>query len=121
MKTGMTASARWSLIFWSCAMVVLLLSLMPPVPHIPTTGWDKSNHLLAFSVLAILGCRAYPAHIAVVLVGLLLYGGLIEVLQFFTPYRLAEWGDLIADGLGIIVGYGLQVFLRQFKRTGYSD
>lgn len=102
-------------------MVVLLLSLAPPVPHLPTTGWDKSDHLLAFAVLTTLGCRAYPAHIAAVLVGLFFYGGLIEVLQSFTPYRLAEWKDVIADGLGIIVGYGLGVFLSIFDRTGHSD
>ena len=121
MNTGITASARWSLSFWGCVMVVLLLSLMPPSPQMPTTGWDKSNHFLAFAVLTMLGCRANPLHIAAVLVGLLLYGGLIEVLQSFTPYRFAEWGDLLADCLGIIVGRGLDILLCKFDRTGYSD
>lgn len=53
--------------------------------------------------------------------GLLLYGGLIEVLQSFTPYRVAEWGDIIADGLGVIIGFGLDLFSRkiaQMSRTG---
>lgn len=38
------------------------------------------------------------------LLGLLAYGGLIEVLQSFTPDRMAEWGDLLADGVGLLIG-----------------
>ncbi|OGA36400.1 MAG: hypothetical protein A3F75_03380 [Betaproteobacteria bacterium RIFCSPLOWO2_12_FULL_64_23] len=117
----MSASVRRHLLFWGCAMAVLVLSLMPIVPHPPTTGWDKGDHFLTFAVLTILGCRAFPAHIAAVLAGLLVYGGLIEVLQSFTPYRLAEWGDLVADSLGIIVGYALKRFSSKFERVGQPD
>jgi VanZ family protein len=35
---------------------------------------------------------------------LLAYGGLIEVLQSFTPSRYAEFGDLFADGAGLALG-----------------
>lgn len=102
-------------------MGILVLALMPiTVPHIPTTGWDKSNHLLAFAVLTILDCRTFPDRVAAVLVGSVLYGGLIEVLQSFTPHRSAEWGDLVADALGVIVGCGLVVLLDKFRRSGYS-
>ena len=107
MIISMTARARWMLMFWSCGVAILILALMPTGPQLPTTGWDKSDHALAFVVLTILGCRAYPNRIAVVLVGLILYGGLIEVLQSFTPYRSAEWADLLADAIGVIVGRGL--------------
>ncbi|WP_213956015.1 VanZ family protein [Variovorax sp. dw_954] len=91
---------RWA--FWATCLVVLVLALVPTVPpEIPTTGWDKSNHMLAFAVLALLGRTAYSRRLAAVAVGLFLYGGLIEVLQSFTPTRMAEWGDLFADSLGI--------------------
>ena len=103
----------WKSLFWTCAAAVLILSLMPPAPYMPTTGWDKTNHVLGFSVLAVLGCRAYPARVAMTLFGLLLYGGLIEVLQSFTPDRYAEWEDVIADGIGILAGYGIAVFLKR--------
>ena len=96
------------LIFWSCAAAILVLALIPTsVPYTPTTGWDKSNHVLAFAVLAALGCRAYPRHIAAVLASAILYGGLIEVMQSFTPDRMAEWADLFADAIGAVVGCGL--------------
>ena len=88
---------------------------MPTVPHLPTTGWDKSNHALAFIVLTILGCRAYPNAIAAVLLGSIAFGGLIEILQSFTPYRFAEWGDLLADTIGVIVGRGLDSLHRRWR------
>ena len=44
---------------------------------------------------------AYPKRPAILLAGLLTYGGMIEVLQSFTPDRMAEWADLLADALQV--------------------
>jgi len=96
--------ASWALLFWSCGLVILVLALLPTAADLPGTGWDKGNHFLAFLVLTVLGCRAYPNHVVILLAGTVLYGGLIEVLQSFLPYRSAEWGDLAADAVGTLVG-----------------
>ena len=85
-------------------LAILVLSLMPPSSGLPTTGWDKSNHMLGFGTLGFLGVRSWPNRTVVVLAALLAYGGLIEVLQSLTPYRSAEWADLLADGVGLAVG-----------------
>lgn len=90
--------------FWGCAIVVLMLALAPSSSAIPTTGWDKTNHLLAFAVLAFLGNHAWSGRTVAVLLGLLVYGGVIEVLQSFTSDRFAEWWDLLADGVGLVFG-----------------
>jgi len=100
-------SSRWILAFFACALAVLVLALMPSPPPMLTTGWDKSNHLLAFSVLTWLGGKAFPRKLALVMAGLLAYGGLIEILQSLTPTRSAEWLDLLADGVGILLGWAL--------------
>lgn len=92
-------------LFAATALVVMVLSLLPLDADVPSLGWDKANHLAAFALLALLGCRAYPAQLAIVLPGLLAYGGLIEILQSFTAFRHAEWGDLLADALGIVLGW----------------
>jgi VanZ family protein len=99
------ARRRWA--FWSCALAVLVLALMKPVHHMPTTGWDKANHALAFFVLALLGAAAYPRRWRRVLLWLLAYGALIEVLQGLTGWRDAEWLDLLADGVGLALAWPL--------------
>lgn len=83
-----------------------MLALLPNDVPIPSTGWDKSNHLLAFSVMALLGIRAFPGRAMAVLAGLLTYGILIEVLQSFTPSHSADWHDVVADAVGLILGWG---------------
>jgi VanZ family protein len=97
-------SVHFRLLFGLCALAVLVLSLLPPDIPEPSTGWDKTNHLLAFGVLAILGLRGWPGrswHVVAALVG---YGALIECLQSLTTYRDASWLDLLADVIGIGIG-----------------
>jgi VanZ family protein len=91
--------------------------LLPSPSSLPTTGWDKTNHLLGFFLLSLLGLRAYPSRAIVVLLGLLMYGGMIEVLQSFTPDRFAELADLIADGLGLIAGWVTDVLYRKLRKN----
>jgi VanZ family protein len=81
------------------------MSLAPTGVQLPTTGWDKTNHLAGFATLAILGNWAYGSRTSTVMAALLAYGALIEVLQSLTTYRTAEWGDLLADALGITMGW----------------
>lgn len=95
---------QYQRLFSICAVAVLVLSLLPPSVPQPTTGWDKSNHLLAFGVLALLGVRAWDGRVAAVLAGLMAYGVLIEWLQGMTPTRSSDWHDLIADAGGLALG-----------------
>jgi VanZ family protein len=105
LRTIPLAWRRWA--FWLCALAVLVLALMKPVHHMPTLGWDKANHAFAFFVLAVLGAMAYPGRLMRVLVALLGYGALIEVLQGLTGWRDAEWLDLAADGVGLLLAWPL--------------
>ena len=93
---------RWALAF--CMLTILVFSLMPPSPSLPSTGWDKSNHALGFMALAFLSHWAWPGRTAAALAGLLAYGALIEVLQSLTPNRQAEFADLFADAVGLAIG-----------------
>lgn len=94
--------------FWLALLGVLVLSLVPASPSLPTTGWDKTNHVLGFAILALLARCGYP-RLGIVgpLCGLLAYGVLIELLQSMTPDRFSEWSDLLANGIGIVVGLAL--------------
>ena len=78
--SSMSKVRMWTVMFWCCLAGVLVLSLMPTGVRLPDTGWDKSNHLLGFCALACTGLMAYPKRPAILLAGLLAYGGMIEVL-----------------------------------------
>jgi VanZ family protein len=87
--------------------VISYLALAPHPPHVGDTGWDKLNHFLAFGTLTALSiaCAHKPMWRWCGLPLMwLAYGGLIEILQSFEPTRSAEWGDLLADSIGICIG-----------------
>ena len=94
----------WRVLLVLCLLSVTTLSLIDVGPEVPHTGWDKSNHALAFVTLTLLASLAFPGRTAGIVLGLMAYGGLIEILQSMTPNRLAEWADWLADGVGIAMG-----------------
>lgn len=91
-------------------MLVLVLSLLPPSVETPTSGWDKANHCAGFVALAVLGALAYGRRRGAVFAGLLAFGALIEALQWLSGYRLAEWGDWLADAFGAAAGWALMAW-----------
>ena len=110
-----TAAPRvWRATLAVLLITILALALMPVPPPRMDTGWDKLNHLLAFSTLAFCVCMSLPSSLrgrAWGLLGLLAYGGAIELLQRLTPHRQGEWADLMADALGIALGAALGLVL----------
>ncbi len=96
---------RWRALFVAALVVTLVLALRPVAPHEPwLPHLDKLRHLAAFAVLWTLGAwgalRAWP-----LAVGLLAFGGAIELLQGLTATREASWGDWVADAAGLAVGH----------------
>jgi len=84
-------------------LAVALVSLLP----VPNTGVsDKLSHLITYGLLAGWFCllARSPAQLAGSVVGLIAYGMVIEWLQGHTGYRYAEWGDVIANAAGCLLG-----------------
>ena len=109
----------WRILLALAMLGILVVSILPPSPDLPSTGWDKGNHMLGFGTLGLLGTRGWPGRTWAVMAALLAYGGLIEVLQSLTPDRSAEWADLLADGIGLGVGWLLaQISLWFIPRSG---
>jgi VanZ family protein len=97
-------------------MLVLLvlaigwLAFMPDPPRSADTGWDKLNHVLAFTAVSACGWMAWGTarhQTAAVVLGALTYGAFIELVQARIPGRSGEWADLLADTLGIAIGIGV--------------
>ena len=101
------------------AAIIAVLTLMP-LPVSGPTGSDKVYHILAFASLALPLPFAKPRWTLWVILSVIAYGGTIEVLQ---PYfgRHAEWADLLADGLGAILGAGTGCALSVCWRSRQDD
>jgi len=109
--------AAWLAAFWLATIAVGVLALVPATMPLPSTGWDKANHALAFAVLALLGTACWPRSAIRVLVALALYGGAIEIAQTFTETRMGEWLDWCADLAGLAVAVAMRLVSGAAKRS----
>ncbi len=113
------------LLGWRIVLALLLcsvcwLAFSPNPPPQADTGWDKLNHLLAFSVLAVCACLASAGarrRFVRVSLALLAYGVFIEAVQTQIPGRSGEWPDLLADGMGIAIGLLLVAMLDRLRKS----
>jgi VanZ family protein len=93
-------------LFLLAAAVVTVLSLLPQ-QDLPKVGVsDKIEHLLSYFVLAILGSFAVRERRSLLYLFVLLcaMGGVIELLQAFSPGRSPDIVDAVADGAGAAAG-----------------
>jgi LPXTG-motif cell wall-anchored protein len=97
--------------FWIIAVAIGVLALLPATYPLPSTGWDKANHALAFATLALLGAACWPNAFVRVLIGLAIYGGAIEVAQTFTETRMGEVVDWVADVAGLAVAWTIRAWM----------
>lgn len=92
-------------------LVVTVLSLAP-IATLPSLDFsDKINHAIAYAFLAATGCFGFGlssvrAQILVV-VSLSLFGGVIEVLQPPLAGRSASVADVVANQVGMALGWML--------------
>lgn len=104
--------ARAWLALWVLALVVVAVgSLLPPsaLPEAPRVS-DKLVHVAMYFVLmaAAVQLFASPRALLGVAVALAAYGLLLEVAQHtLTTTRMFEWGDVLANTLGVVLGLGL--------------
>ncbi len=88
--------------------VGLVSALSPMSSVIPVTLNDKLLHSGGFLFFMVwFGGIFKPRALPYVVVALAAYGMLIELLQSFTPTRQAEFLDLIADVMGILLGWAV--------------
>lgn len=92
-------------IFWAAACFAFVMAVLPHPPQLPGEPNDKVQHIIAFATLAALGSFAYfSASIVRLLVGLSLFGALIEVVQAIPAlHRDSDVVDWIADTAAVLV------------------
>lgn len=92
---------------WLYAAAIVYLSLMPSPPDIDVPQGDKLGHMAAYCLLMFWFCQLYPgrrARIACAL-GFVAMGIAIEFAQRATGYRSYEELDMLADALGVVLGW----------------
>lgn len=103
---------RWQLAGLLVLIGVLVAALMPGLPDLRNGQLftDKWLHGLTFAFLTVWFSGQYARRAYWRLaVGMLAFGGLIEICQQMLAYRSAEALDLLADTIG--VGAGLAIAL----------
>ncbi len=106
------------------AFIWFLSSLShPPSPDLGFEWADKLFHALAFGSLAAAFCLWFPLEAWVekpfcsfllVFIITVIVGIIDEVHQYYVPYRVASFGDVIADAVGAFFGAGFMFFILRF-------
>ena len=97
------------ILFWPALAVVIWGELTPHPPRLEgALMWDKLDHFIAYFGLSLLSTLAWGLRrsLAWLFLGLVALGGGLEILQSLVG-RDGEWGDFIANDLGILLGLGL--------------
>lgn len=104
----------WLTIGWLLVALVVYLSLAPGGLPLDALTDDEAGHRLTYGIAHVLAygtlmlwfLQLYPVSrrpiIAVCLVGM---GGMLEVLQAFTPDRDPDYSDVLANGASVVLGW----------------
>lgn len=99
-------------------LLVLVAALMPAAwfwdDKAGALAWlqsaDKLLHMGTFTLLAVWFSGQYrrPSYLRVAF-ALLLFGLLIEICQYLVGYREADWFDMAANTVGIVLGFAVAI------------
>ncbi|HYI49055.1 MAG TPA: hypothetical protein VEX35_11390 [Allosphingosinicella sp.] len=101
---SLRALSAW--MFWAAALFALVMALLPHPPQFVNAS-DKSQHMLAFAVLAGLAALAWPHRLLAIGLGLYAFGGLIELLQVIPGLhrdgQVSDWTADVAAATAVLV------------------
>jgi VanZ family protein len=101
--------ARTWLVAGLILLAIGLVAALEPVPSaVAVTFNDKFIHITGFLVFMVWFGGIFEGRFApVIAAALSSYGILIELLQSLTPTRSAEALDVVADVVGVLLGWAL--------------
>ena len=104
------------LIGWMLLLAIVVLSVSP-ASYRPVTGASSIfEHLAIFLILGAVLAIGYRDRLASLAGGLLLFCGLVEVLQFWVPGRHARLSDFLVDAASALAG----VAIAALAERGYT-
>jgi VanZ family protein len=98
---------------WCLVGVIWWLSLTPQPPHVDFEQSDKVGHFLAYGGTMFWFCLIYRrARTRLAYAALFIAMGVaIEYIQRWTGYRSFEVYDMLADAVGVILGWAVALLL----------
>ena len=105
---------NWKAVSGFTLLLITTLSLipLPELPQLP--GSDKTHHLVAYGLLMFPVALHKPPKWMYIGLGFIAWSGAIELIQ---PYvnRYGEWLDLLANALGVLLGYVMAKLVSKFN------
>jgi glycopeptide antibiotics resistance protein len=100
----------WLTIGWILVTLIVLFSLIPAPPQlIDIEQGDKLSHLIAYMTLMLWFANIYPQnrHRILLCLGFFAMGLCLEMIQGALDYRSFQYADLLANTLGVLLGWSL--------------
>lgn len=89
---------------WLILLAIVVLSVVPPSDR-PVTGAPSNwEHVGIYLLTGIAFGIAYPGRLPAIAPGLILFSGLIEVIQLWVPGRHARLSDFLIDSVATCAG-----------------
>jgi VanZ family protein len=94
-----------TIVFFCYTGLVAFLSLRP-LGDSGIQHFDKLMHLLVYYIFAVFGYRMLKAkrYYWLLCLGIIAYGGALEVAQSYFPGRVMSAYDMLANTLGVVIG-----------------
>jgi VanZ family protein len=107
MINGLKFFPSWRALGYGLILLVIYLSLTPFPLDIPIENGDKLGHWMVYTTLMVWFAWLYPnlRTRLVYAAGFLVLGIALEFAQGFTEYRIFELSDMVADTVGIALGW----------------
>lgn len=123
MNPHLKYSTLWLSLGGLLIALIWYLSLIPDPPDIGIDNGDKIEHLLAYGLLMAWFAQIYieSKYRLRLMLGFILMGVLLEVLQGMTGFRTYSYADMAANSSGVFIGLLLSrgpmaQLLQQFER-----
>lgn len=103
--------------FYTILTVFTCLGLTNNISELTEVVNDLILHFAGYVVLIISALLAYDKHHVHMFILLFIYSAMIEIIQYFLPYRTFSELDILANLSGLIIGSILWIGFKQFHKN----
>ena len=108
--SSITLRHGWTLMGWGLIIAVIIASLVQISSTMVAAIPDKIEHAFAYTTLMLWFAQVRPKQVWKRLaLGFFTLGVILELLQGLTEYRCFSYGDIGANALGVLAGWGLSM------------